>query len=77
MGRFAYPGAYNIGYTNYIGPTAGMPYPAPLAVPVMSPFLAPGLAAPGIPYGFQPFSTGFTNPYYPGISTIPGLGYGW
>lgn len=62
------------GHNNYRGHYfsgfSGYGYPAPYVAPLISPYgfspLAPGLAAPGIPFGAYPFMGGF-----------PGIGNMW
>ena len=65
-GQSNYRGNYFPGYSAY----PGYGYPAPHLAPLISPYgyspLAPGLAAPGIPFGAYPFMGGF-----------PGIGNMW
>ena len=68
-------GMYGTTYPGFAGYGLGSPYATPFLIPGISPILAPGLAAPGIPYGVQPFG------YYPYANTypyhgiLPGIGY--
>ena len=68
-GQNMYQGNYNPAFSGY-------GYPASYGVPLMSPYgvsaLAPGLAAPGIPFGVYPF---MGRP--PVMGGFPGMGYMW
>lgn len=61
---------------NYYPGFPGYGYQTPYITPLMSPYgalpLAPGLAAPGIPFGTYPFMSGF-----PVMGGMPGTGYMW
>ena len=61
---------------NYYPASSGHGYPTSFGVPLMSPYgvsaLAPGLAAPGIPFGAYPF---MGRP--PVMGGFPGMGYMW
>ena len=68
-GQNMYQGNYNSVFPSY-------GYPASFGVPSMNPYgvsaLAPGLAAPGIPFGAYPF---MGRP--PVMGGYPGMGYMW
>ena len=61
---------------NYNSAFSGYGYPTSFGVPLMNPYgvsaLAPGLAAPGIPFGVYPF---MGRP--PIMGGYPGMGYMW
>ena len=61
---------------NYSPTFSGYGYPISYGVPVMSPYgvsaMAPGLAAPGIPFGTYPYMGRF-----PVMGGLPGMGYMW
>jgi len=72
MPRYSYPMPMN-GYGAYYPGLAGFglsPYSTPFMVPGMSPLLAPGLSAPGIPlslpYAGYPYSPGYMG-LFPGM----------
>ena len=68
-GQNMYRGNYNPAFSGY-------GFPASYGVPLMSPYgvsaLAPGLAAPGIPFGVYPFMG-----RSPVMGGLPGMGYMW
>jgi len=74
-----YYGTGNAYYPGLAGYGMGSPFGAPLLVPGISPILAPGLTAPGIPFGVMPFNSyPYAYPYgrtYPYTGFLPGIGY--
>jgi hypothetical protein len=67
---------------NYYSGSTGYALPISYGIPLMNPYgvsaMAPGLAAPGIPFGTYPFVT--PSPFmggYPVMRGMPGPGYLW
>lgn len=68
-GQNMYQGNYYSGFSGYGFPTS---FVTPLISPYGVSALAPGLAAPGIPFGAYPFMGSL-----PVMGGLPGMGYMW